>query len=138
MTVTNLGRTDDINYSYRIKVSSGQRIYADSTGATAFNMDQTFVYYKDPTTIFHSPEDYFEISGGMNGTTSSNKNYAASLSEHEYMLNEFDCNWAKLGPAILSFESEIYEAFILFPGADTCLNKYAVGIDGNPFYYPFD
>mgnify|MGYP001255522956 CR=1 FL=1 len=138
MTITNLGRLNGIHYTFKIQTGSVQVIYADTSGATEFNMGQNFVFYKDPTTIFHSPEDYFEITGTMNGTTSTGESFTANLSEQEYILNAFSCIWAKLGPAILSFESVTYEAFILFPGADTCLNKYAVGIDGNPFFYPFD
>ncbi|MEE4259272.1 MAG: hypothetical protein V2I62_05895, partial [Bacteroidales bacterium] len=61
-----------------------------------------------------------------------------SINDQEYILDQFSCRWAKQGPATVSIESETYGAFILFPGADTCLNKYAVDIDGNPFYYPFD
>jgi hypothetical protein len=138
MTITNLGRLDGIHYTFKIQAGSVQLIFADTSGAIEFNMDQKFVLYKDPSTIFHSPEDYFEITGILNGTTSTGESFNANLSEQEYILNTFSCIWAKLGPAILSFESVTYEAFILFPGADTCLNKYAVGIDGNPFFYPFD
>jgi hypothetical protein len=138
MTLTNLGRLDDVHYSYKIIIPNVQRKYADTSGATEFNMDQTFKLLKDPTTIFHSPKDYFKISGIIKGTTSSNVSYMASINEQEYLINQYSCRWTKQGPAILSFESETYEAFILFPGADTCLNKYGVGIDGNPFFYPFD
>lgn len=138
LSVTNSGRIDGVNYTYHIMAESIQRTYADSTGMTRFNMDQTLLQLKDPSTIFHSPEDQFEITGVINGISSTNHSYTANISEQEYLLNQFSCNWFKLGPAILNFESQTYEAFILFPGADTCINRYAVGIDDNPFYYPFD
>lgn len=138
MTVTNLGRIDDVNYTYKIMANSVQRVYADTTGMTQFSMDQTFVMYKDPASIFHSPDDYFMIHGVINGTSSTGETYSANINDQEYILDQFSCRWAKQGPATLNFESESYGSFILFPGADTCLNKYAVDIDGNPFYYPFD
>jgi hypothetical protein len=138
MTVTNLGRMDGLNYSYKIVTTSVQRVYADTTGTTQFNMDQYFVLFKDPSSIFYSPEDYFKVYGTIGGTSSAGKAYSASINDQEYILDQFSCRWAKQGPATVSIESETYGAFILFPGADTCLNKYAVDIDGNPFYYPFD
>lgn len=138
MTITNLGRFDGVNYSFHIKATSIERVYADSSGLITFSMDQYFVLYKDASTIFHSPEDYFKVYGSMNGTTSTGDNYIASIDDHEYIIDQFSCKWAKKGPAILSFEEQAYGAFILFPGADTCLNRYAVDIDGNPFLYPFN
>lgn len=138
MTVTNLGRMDGTHYSYKIVAESVQRVYADTTGLNKFNMDQYFVLFKDPSSIFHTPDDYFRIHGVINGTSSAGEAYAANVNDQEYILDQFSCRWAKQGPATLSIESEDYGAFILFPGADTCLNKYVVDIDGNPFYYPFD
>jgi hypothetical protein len=138
MTVTNLGRMDGLNYSYKIVATSVQRVYADTTGMTQFAMDQTFVMYKDQASIFHSMDDHFRIHGVINGTSSAGDAYSASINDQEYILDQFSCRWAKQGPATVSIESETYGAFILFPGADTCFNKYAVDIDGNPFYYPFD
>ena len=138
MTVTNLGRVDGTNYSYKIDATSVQRIYADTSGMTQFSIDQHFVLFKDPSSVFHSPKDYFRVYGALVGTSSAGKAYSASINEQEYILDQFSCRWVKQGPATVSIGSESYGAFILFPGADTCLNKYAVDIDGNPFYYPFD
>jgi hypothetical protein len=138
MTITNLGRLDGMNYAFHIKAASVQRIYADTSGVTTFNMDQYFISYKDPSTIFHSPEDYFKVYGTMNGTSSTGNEYTANINDQEYIVDQFSCRWSKQGPATLSFASQPYGAFILFPGADTCQNKYAVDIDGNPFYYQFD
>lgn len=138
MTITNLGRINGSNFTYKIHTGSVQVVYADSTGLIEFNMDQNFIFFKDTSSIFHGPEDYFKVYGTMGGTSSKGEAYSANINDQEYILNQYSCRWAKQGPATLSFESESYQAFILFPGADTCINKYAVDIDGNPFFYPFD
>ncbi len=138
MTITNLGKIDGVNDSYSIKAQSVQRIYSYKPGGTLFKMDQTFIRHKDPSSIYHIPKDQFEVSGIISGISSNNEKYTANLNEEEYLINQFSCAWAKLGPAILSFDSQPYEAFILFPGADTCMNTYLVDIEGNSFYYQFD
>jgi len=138
MTITNLGKLDGANESYSIKAQSVQRIYAYEPGGTSFKMDQTFIRHKDPSSIYHLPKDQFNISGKTDGISSGNENYTANLNKEEYLINQFSCTWAKRGPATLSLDSHPYEAFILFPGADTCMNTYLVDIEGNSFYYKFD
>jgi len=138
MTITNLGKLDGVNGSYSIKAQSVQRIYAYKPGGTSFKMDQIFIRHKDPSSIYHTLNDKFEVSGIFSGLSSGNEKYAANLNKEEFLISQFSCTWAKLGPAILSFDSQPYEAFILFPGADTCMNTYLVDIEGNSFYYQFD
>ncbi len=139
MTILNQGKTDGSNDTYAVKARSVQRLYADTLGGgTYFSMDQMFVRKKDSATIYHSPEDRFMISGSINGVSSTGYSYVARVETEEYILDQFSCNWAKLGPASLSLESQVYSTFILFPGADTCTNRYVVDIEGNSFYFPFD
>ncbi len=139
MTVTNQGKADGLHDTYIIKAQSVLRLYSDSLGGgTSFDMNQTFILLKDSATIYHSPEDKFIISGTINGVSSENYDYAARIETGEYILDEFACRWAKLGPALLTFESLPYGSFILFPGADNCANKYSVDIEGNRFDFQFD
>ncbi len=138
-TITNKGKTDGLNDAYAVKAQSVQRIYADTMGGgTHFSMDQIFVREKDPATIYHSTKDRFMISGTIKGVSSTGYSYMAHVETEGYILDQFSCNWAKLGPALLSLESQVYSTFILFPGADTCANRYVVDIEGNSFYFLFD
>jgi hypothetical protein len=137
MTVKNLGRIDDENKAYSITASSITRFYTDTTGYT-FNVDEIFRWEKDPSSIFHTPDERFMISGTINGYLAENNSYHALINESEPVSSEFSCSYAKLGPAVITFDVENYVVQVYFNPSDSCENRYHVMIGEDQYYFPFN
>ena len=137
MTLKNLGRIDGENSSYNIKAASVTRMFSDTTGLS-FNMDEIFKWEKDPSSVFHTPDERFIISGKMNGYLAENNYYHAMINESEPVLSEISCPYAKLGPAVISFDKETYVVQVGFNPADSCEDMYRVTVGEDQYNFPFN
>ncbi len=147
MAINNLGKPNGTDNQYLIEVENSRYVYGDSTGVLTFNMEQYFERLKEPGTVYYSPNDKFNIWGGMTGTSANDYDFEAIINSENYLRNEFSCNWLKRGPTIINSERFKYESLVCFPGVDSCQNEllsdscenqYVVIVDENPFPYPFD
>ena len=147
MTLTNLGKQDGINNQYNIIVPGAIIVYGDSSGVSTFSMDQQIKRLKDPSTVYRSPNDKFEIWGELDGISVNEYPFKATIDPGKKIRSDFTCDWLKLGPASVATERFQFDSEVCFPGADscqvpfysdTCVNQFLIVIDDNPFPYPID
>lgn len=138
LVVTYLGEQDGENDYFSVTSGSIERIYTDTTGVLSFTLDQTFIRHKDPSTIYTSDEDYFEISGLLTGTSKNKNSFQATIKNDSVIILHHTCAWLKQGIPAVSIERFNFPAYVYFPDRDTCMNQFIVTVDTNPFQYPID
>jgi len=138
LVVKNRGKIDGVNDHFEVSASLVERRYSDSTGMLSFSFNQLYIRHKDPNTVYTSPDDYFFITGELNGTSKDLLVFHSTIEADSALLDSFSCNWLKSGVAGVTTERFKYPAFVYFPDQDTCLNQCLIGINDNPFPYPID
>lgn len=138
MTLLNRGKVDGVNDQYNFVAKQINLDYSDTTGSFLFDMDQTFLRYKDPSSLYHTSNDSFAIWGSMNGKTSRDIVFTGKIETDSAVLNQFSCSFLKKGPAIINIQYFKYPSFVYFPDPDTCTNRFIAVINGNFFPYPIN
>jgi hypothetical protein len=138
LALRNLGKLDGTNEHFHFESNQIRVDYELSDDSSYFWLDEYFKRVKDPSTVYTSPEDSFDIWGELSGITVYGVNYTTEINEDSAMINSFSCNWLKLGPTTVVAENFGYPSYVHFSHPDSCLNNYLIEINGNPFPYPID
>lgn len=139
-------RVDNLSMQYMGKDGSNDlfsvysdtilQIFSDSSGVNEFWINQSFLRYKDPSSIYYTLQDKFEVSGSFEGISIGGVNYHTEIFPDSALLNQYDCSFLKQGPCAINFGDFPYRGSVYFSEADTCANQYVVEFDGNPFPAP--
>jgi hypothetical protein len=114
-----------------------RQIFRDTSGISKFWMKQSFLRFKDASSVYHSPLDRFEISGLIEGKAREGLQYTTEVQEDTLaLINQFDCFFLKQGPVSITFPENSVVGIIYFSEADTCANQYIAEFDGSPFPAP--
>ena len=138
MVVKSMGKLDGSNDHFMISSDSVHLIYSDTSGMLSFSFDQQFVRYKDPETDYTSPDDFFLISGTLDGETKGSIVFNAGFESDSALNNSMGCSWLRAGILNVSIRYFQYPAYVYFPDADSCENQCLISINEDPFPYPID
>lgn len=138
LTVMNLGKTNGVNDHFYFKSADIWVNYELSEDSSVFRMAEYFKRIKDPSSIYTSPEDKYEIWGGLTGQTEFNVKFESHIVEDSAMIYAFSCDWIKQGPVTVLAENFGYPSTVYFAPADSCENRCLVEINGNPFPFLID
>jgi hypothetical protein len=112
------------------------QIFSDSSGVSKFWMNQSFLRIKDPSSVYYTLLDKFEISGSIEGVSRDGVHYQTKIVTDSTLLSQYNCSFLKQGPLSISFRDLPYDGTIHFSKADTCANQYVAELDGSPFPAP--
>jgi len=112
------------------------QVFSDSSGLSKFWMNQSFLRIKDPSSVYYTLLDKFEISGSIEGISRDAVHYQTKIVTDSTLLSQYNCSFLKQGPLSISFRDLPYNGTIHFSKADTCSNQYIAEFDGSPFPAP--
>ncbi|NOX86224.1 MAG: hypothetical protein GXO86_09715 [Chlorobi bacterium] len=138
LTIQNMGKPDGVNDQYHLVGEEVIRVLSDTAGTLVFDMDQYFLRFKDPSSLYFSINDSFAIWGTLNGSTNQGLSYESSIEPDSVLINNYICNFLKNGPASVHTDSFKYNSRVFFPGEGTCVNQFTVVINNNFFLYPIN
>jgi len=140
--ITNKGLSVNHNYIFDIVGSSIFRQTTDSLEVKVshmiFNLQQEFVRHKDASSVYHTPDDYFRISGNLNGTARNGFAFSGNVNSENYLLSSYSCNWLKSGVVDVTLAEFIYDAQLNFDNGGECKNEYSIIINESLFRKAFD
>ncbi len=128
--IAKTGKTDG-NQTFRVLF---ENMVMDGTYAGKFtwkfNADFTYVLYKDETTPYLSPDDYYLFSGTMSGNTPVDIGYGIKISPDtsRYKIN-YNCFYTIEGKSVLEMHGVGINnnvSYIDFIKEDGCNNQYEV------------
>jgi hypothetical protein len=99
-----------------------------------FNAGFTYELYKDETTPFLSPDDYYLFSGTISGNTPTGIGYSTQINPDtsRYKIN-YNCLYTIEGKAVLEMngsDTDNNRSFIDFIKEDGCNNQYQITFPG--------
>jgi len=138
MTIQNMGKPNGVNDQYHLIANGVERFLSDTTGYLTFDLDQYFLRFKDPSSLYFSVNDSFAIQGTLNGSTNLGLAYESTIKPDSVLMNKYTCNFLKKGPVTVRTNSFKYDSYVYFPGSDTCFNQFVAVINNNVFPYPIN
>ena len=137
-SIENMGTTTNNNYLFKVEATDILIKYHDSTGNISYQVEQNYLRVKNPSTPYHTNDDYFRISGNMTGIARNNNSFTSSTQDTNNLLVYYSCPWIKGGTAEIELPGFIYNASVDFFNDGECRNHYSIITNETLFLRKFD
>ena len=127
-----------VGFTFDVVASNINRDYGDTTGTIKYNIQETITITKDPSSPYHTSNDYFEVSGNNSGTARNDKIYSAQTEDGDKLVQRYSCNWMDVGSSIVELPEFIHNASVSFFNDGQCMNKYSITTNGTLFEKGYD
>ena len=137
-TLENLGATTNHNYLFNVSATDILRKFHDTTGYIKYNTQQNYVRIKDPSSLYYTNNDYFEISGNLSGLARNGTTFNSTTNDTSNLIDYLSCQWIKGGVTEVDLPEFIYNASVDFNNEGECKNQYLITINETLFSRAFD
>lgn len=137
-SITNMGAASGGNYLFYVNATDICREFHDTTGQLNYQMQQGFLRMKDPMSPYHTINDYFKISGNLQGIAQNGQLFNSTVNDTNSMINPFSCRWLVGGITNVELLDFIHSATVDFSNNGGCLNQYSITTNGTFFVKAFD
>ena len=141
ITIINKGKNSNNDNVYSIFGSQLYRGSSDTTGSKSYIMyqfQQEFILHKDASSVYHTQNDYFGISGNLMGNARNTFTFNASIADTNLLINAYDCNWIVGGISNILLNEFTYNSVADFSIDGDCINMYSIFTNDSRITTAFD
>jgi hypothetical protein len=118
---------------YAVEIINLTRRYSDTTGTFSYKLNQSFKLIQEQSSPYYSENDYFEISGSLEGQARNGKNFVSNTSETDKLHFYYTCAFMQDGIAKVELPDFIYNGDVNFNNSRDCINKYTIILNETNF-----